>query len=120
MSTSKPSSIVPQPPGKSASAWLSFTKISLRVKKYLQAMSLGSSWMKVLGACSNGSSMLTPKLRSRPAPSCAARMIPSPAPVITMYPCSTIARANATACAYAGSLSRVRAEPKTVTLRISW
>ena len=41
---------------------------------------------------SNGSTMLTPKARSAPAPSMPASMIPGPAPVITIQSRSTMAR----------------------------
>ena len=50
-----------------------------------------------LASCSNGSRMLTPKLRSRPAPRWQASMMPPPAPVMTMKPASAMARANASA-----------------------
>ena len=69
-------------------------KTTLRVKKYLKLMSLGSSWMVRLAFCSKGRRMLTPKLFSRPAPPCAASMIPPPAPVITMKPACTRRFAN--------------------------
>src|SRR5438132_3151264 len=40
--------------------------------------------------CSDGKRMLSPKLCARPAPRCAAPMIPSPPPVTTMKLCATI------------------------------
>ncbi len=74
--------MVPNPPGRSTKAWDSFMNISLRVKKYLKLMSFGSSAMTGLASASNGRTMLTPKLRSAPAPSWPASMIPGPAPVM--------------------------------------
>ena len=68
VSASKPSSHVPKPPGKSAMACASLTKTSLRVKKYLKLMSLGSPAIHALASCSNGSRMFRPNERSRPAP----------------------------------------------------
>ena len=89
----------------------------MRVKKYLKVMSLGSDAIQGLASCSNGRRMLSPKLCSPPAPSCAAPMIPAPAPVITIQPSCTIRRPNSRAASAAGSVGGVRAEPKTVTLR---
>jgi hypothetical protein len=114
---SKPSSCVPKPPGNSAIACDSFTKTTLRVKKYLKLMSLGSPAITSLAACSNGSRMLTPNDASRPAPPCAAAMIPPPAPVITIQPSRAMRSAKAKACCQAGASGRVRALPKTATLR---
>ena len=71
---------------------------SLRVKKYLKFTSLGSSAMIVLVRCSKGRRMATPKLAAAPAPSWPARMMPSPAPVMTIQLASRMARAKASAC----------------------
>ena len=97
VSVSKPSSCVPKPPGKSATALASITKNSLRVKKYLNVISLGSSTMTGLADCSKGSRMLTPKLFSAPAPTLPAFMMPSAAPVMTMKSLAASWRANSTA-----------------------
>jgi len=68
VSSSKASSMVPKPPGKRATPLASFTRKSLRVKKYLKVISLGSEAIQGLASCSKGSWMLSPKLRSAPAP----------------------------------------------------
>src|SRR4029434_5503242 len=60
--------------------------------------------MNPFGSCSNGSLMLTPKLRSRPAPSWQARMMPCPPPVMTMKSRAAISRENSSAVRYAGSI----------------
>ena len=117
VSSSKPSSIVPNPPGNSTTALASFTRNSLRVKKYLKVMSLGSAAIHGLASCSNGSRMFSPKLCSPPAPSWAAPMIPAPAPVITIQPSCTMRWPKSRAVTAASSLIAVRAEPNTVTLR---
>src|SRR5207237_4509299 len=65
--SSKVSSIVPNPPGKSATPLASLTRKSLRVKKYLNVMSLGSEAIQGLASCSNGRRMFSPKLFSPPA-----------------------------------------------------
>ena len=62
--------------------------MSLRVKKYRISTSLGSWAMNALAPCSWGRRMLTPKERSRPAPSIPAAMMPGPAPVTTIHPAS--------------------------------
>ena len=90
---------------------------SLRVKKYLNVMSFGSDAIQGFASCSNGRRMLSPKLCSRPAPCCAAPMIPPPAPVTTIQPSATMRRPNSRAAAAASSPGAVRAEPNTVTLR---
>ena len=69
VSASYPSSMVPNPPGKSTMASEFRTKVSLRVKKYLKVISFLSCWMTGLALCSHGSRMFAPKLRSGPAPS---------------------------------------------------
>src|SRR5688500_12083066 len=66
--SSNHSSIYQNPTGHSPIAWLDRTNISLRVKKYLKLMSLGSLAMNVFVACSNGRRMARPKLGSAPAP----------------------------------------------------
>ena len=116
VSVSKASSQVPKPPGKYAMACASRTRKSLRVKKYLNVMSLGSSAIHALASCSNGSRMFSPKDRSRPAPSCAAPMTPLPAPVITIQPAPVIRLPNPWACRETGWSAGVRADPNTVTL----
>ena len=97
VSDSNPSSCVPNPPGKRAIACDSMTKRSLRVKKYLKVISFGSSTMYSLAPCSNGRWIFTPKLFPVPAPSFPAFIIPSAAPVITIYPAFDNNRANLTA-----------------------
>ena len=97
VNTSNPSSIVPNPPGNSAIAWLECTNISLRVKKYLKLISLGSCSMNGLVFCSNGSRIASPKDGSGPAPPCPAAMMPPPAPVMTIHPAPAIALAKAAA-----------------------
>jgi hypothetical protein len=92
--------------------------VSFRVKKYLKLMSFGSRSMKVLAFCSKGRRMLTPKLRERPAPPCAASMIPPPPPVMAIHPRRVMRLAKARACSYSGAPASVRAEPKMDTLRI--
>src|SRR2546428_14030958 len=59
--------------------------------------------------------MFTAKLFSRPAPSFAARMIPSPAPVMTMNSRSARRRAKRRARSYRGFSDGIRADPKTAT-----
>ena len=49
-------------------ACASRTRKSLRVKKYLKEISLGSFAIHGLGSCSKGSRILSPNERSRPAP----------------------------------------------------
>ena len=117
VSASKASSWVPKPPGKSAMAWDSFTKTTLRVKKYRKLMSLGSPAITSLAGCSKGSRMLTPKEASRPAPPWAAAMMPPPAPVITIQPAYTMRAAKVRACSQSGLPGWVRALPKIATLR---
>ena len=68
---------------------------------------------------SNGRRIVTPRLRSGPAPSVAAAMMPGPAPVTTIQPASASRPARSRAWTYSGSVVRVRAEPNTVTLRTS-
>ena len=46
-------------------------------------------------------------------------MIPAPAPVTTIQPCSTMRRPNVTAATEAGSPAGVRADPNTVTFGTS-
>ena len=87
------------------------------MKKYLKVMSFGSAAIHGFASCSNGRRMLSPKLRSPPAPSCAAPMMPAPAPVTTIHPSSTMRRPNSRAATAASSVPGVRAEPNTVTLR---
>ena len=60
--------------------------------------------------------MFTPIECSRPAPTWAASMIPSPAPVTTNHPDRAIALPNDSACRYAGEPAGRRADPNTVTL----
>ena len=79
--------------------------------------SLGSFEMNSFGSCSNGSRMFTPKLRSRPAPSWHACMMPCPAPVMTMKPAAVIRRANSCAVRHGAEFCARRAEPNTLTLR---
>ena len=117
VSTSSPSSSVPNPPGNRQTASHSLTNISLRVKKYFMCTSLVSPAITGLAYCSKGSMMLSPIEFSRPAPMWPASMMPLAAPVTTSHSCSAMARPKATACSKAGSSGRVRAEPKTVTLR---
>ena len=62
---------------------------------------------------------MTPRLRSGPAPSVAAAMMPGPAPVTTIQAASARRLARSRAWTYSGSVVRVRAEPNTVTLRTS-
>ena len=93
VSSSNVSSSVPKPPGKQTKARLSFTSISLRVKKYFMLTYFSSPAITGLAPCSNGSRMATPMLRARPAPSIAACMIPGPAPVTTIQPRSASAAA---------------------------
>ena len=98
VSSSNVSSSVPKPPGRQTNARLSFTSISLRVKKYFIETYFSSPAMTGLAPCSNGSRIATPMLRSRPAPSIAACMIPGPAPVTTIHPRSASAAAMRVAC----------------------
>ena len=88
VSSSNVSSSVPKPPGRQMKAALSLTSISLRVKKYFMLTCLSSSAMIELAPASNGSRIDTPMLRSTPAPSIPASMIPGPAPVTTIHPAS--------------------------------
>ena len=90
----------------------------MRVKKYLKLMSLGSEAIQGFASCSNGKRMLSPKLFSPPAPSCAAPMMPAPAPVTTIQPSSVIRLPKSRAFSVASSLDVERAEPKTVTFRV--
>ena len=99
MSSSNVSSSVPKPPGRHTKAFDSFTSMSLRVKKYFIETSFPSEAMVGLVCCSKGRRMLTPRLRSRPAPSIAAAMMPGPAPVTTIHP--SPASASATSRAWA-------------------
>ena len=117
MSASKPSSCVPKPPGNNAIACEFFTKASLRLKKYRKLMSFESPAITSFARCSKGSRMFTPNDEERPAPPCAAPMMPSPAPVITIQPASTTRSAKR--CAWTQSLCSgpVRALPNTATLR---
>src|SRR5499427_10309212 len=115
--SSNVSSIVPKPPGKSATPLASLTRKSLRVKKYLKVISLGSEAIHGFASCSNGRRMFSPKLFSPAAPSCAAPMIPAPAPVTTIQPSSVMRLPKSRALSVAASLEVARAEPKTVTLR---
>ena len=75
--------------------WL--TNISFRVKKYRKWISFSSPKMMSFAVVSNGSRIASPKLDSRPGPSCPARMIPSPAPVMLSHPRSAISALNSTA-----------------------
>src|SRR4029453_11582837 len=86
---------------------------------YLNVMSLGSEAIHGFASCSKGSRMLSPNERSPPPPACAPPMIPAPAPVTTIHPCSTMRRPNVTAAIAADCVGSVRAEPNTVTLRTS-
>ena len=94
VSSSKPSSRVPKPPGMTTYASDSFMSMSLRVKKYRISTSLGSWAMNVLADCSRGSRMFTPIERSRPAPSMPAAMMPGPAPVTTIQSAPAIVAAS--------------------------
>ena len=98
VSSSNVSSRVPKPPGRQTNARLSFTSISLRVKKYFMLTYFSSPAITGLAPCSNGSRIETPMLRSRPAPSIAACMIPGPAPVTTIHPRSASIEAIRVAC----------------------
>ena len=86
VSSSNVSSSVPKPPGRQTNARLSFTSISLRVKKYFMLTYFSSPAMIGLAPCSNGRRIDTPMLFSRPAPSIPACMMPGPAPVMTIHP----------------------------------
>ena len=97
-------------------AHASRTRKSLRVKKYLNEISLGSSAIHGLASCSKGRRIFMPNERSRPAPSWAAPMTPLPAPVITIHPDSVIRFPKVRAWAAMLWSGEVRAEPKTVTL----
>ena len=88
VSSSNVSSRVPNPPGMHTNAALSFTSISLRVKKYFIETCFASPAMTELAPVSNGSRIDTPIERSRPAPSIPASMIPGPAPVMIIQPAS--------------------------------
>ena len=66
VSTSSPSSSVPNPPGSRHTASHSLTNISLRVKKYFMCTSLVSPAMIGLAYCSKGSMMFSPIEFSRP------------------------------------------------------
>src|SRR3989304_1229630 len=78
VSSSNASSSVPKPPGKSANASDSLRNVTLRVKKYLKLISLGSPSMTTFGSTSIGKRIAAPKLRSAPAPSCPASIRPRP------------------------------------------
>ena len=72
--TSKASSMVPKPPGKRATASASFTRMSLRVKKYLKVTSLGSAVIQGFGLLLEGQ----PDVEAEaPAP---RRPLPGPLP----------------------------------------
>ena len=114
--TSNPSSCVPNPPGNRTIASVSFTNISLRVKKYRIVISLSLPVITGLADCSNGSRMFSPMLASRPAPTCPAS-VPPPAPVTIIHPSAAIRRPNSIACWYVGWSGFVRADPNTVTFR---
>src|SRR5579884_856748 len=66
VNSSKASSRVPKPPGRTMKPSDSFISMSLRVKKYFISTSLGSEAMKALAPCSNGSRMFTPNERPGP------------------------------------------------------
>src|SRR5206468_7881987 len=104
----------PEAAGEKAIAQASRTRKSLRVKKYLKEISLGSSAIHGLASCSNGRRMFMPKDRWRPAHSWAAPMTPLPAPVMTIQPASVIRFPKARACCDAGWSAAMRADPKTV------
>src|SRR3990172_7740308 len=70
VSSSNVSSRVPKPPGNRANASDSLRNVTLRVKKYLKLISLGSPSMTTLGSTSIGRGVAAPKLRSAPAPPC--------------------------------------------------
>src|SRR4030095_30859 len=89
---SNASSAVPKPPGRKTMAWASRTRNSLRVKKYLNEISLGSSAIQGLASCSKGSRMLRPKDRSAPAPSCAEPITPAPPPAHPLRPAPSLRR----------------------------
>jgi hypothetical protein len=93
--------------------------MSLRVKKYFMLTNLSEPANRSEMPSSKGRRMLIPMLRSRPAPTLAASMIPGPAPVTTIQPDSASLPASTLACSYSGSLGWVRAEPNTVTFRTS-
>ena len=117
VSSSNASSSVPNPPGSSAKASDSFRNVTLRVKKYLKLMSFASPSMNRFGSDSIGSRIAAPKLRSAPAPSCPAAMIPGPAPVMTIQLRAAIAAAKRFATSYTGSSGTVRADPNIATFR---
>lgn len=91
--------MVPYPPGNMTYAHASFMNVSLRLKKYLKLMTLPSLTITPPPAGSKGSTMLTAKLFSAPAPSMPAVMIPGPPPVITIQPSSAISRPTSRAAA---------------------
>ncbi len=119
VSSSNVSSSVPNPPGRQMNARLSFTSISLRVKKYFMLTYFSSPAMIGLAPCSNGSRIDTPMLFSRPAPSIPACMMPGPAPVMTIHPFSARLAATLRVCSQSGSWFLTRAEPKIVTFGVS-
>ena len=119
VSSSNVSSSVPKPPGRQMNARLSFTSISLRVKKYFMLTYFSSPAMIGLAPCSNGSRIDTPMLFSRPAPSMPACMIPGPAPVMTIHPFSARLAATLRVCSQSGSWFLTRADPKIVTFGAS-
>ena len=79
---------MPNPPGRATNPLDSFTSISLRVKKYFMLTTRSDPASGPTVVSSNGSRIVTPRLRSGPAPSVAAAMMPGPAPVTTIQPAS--------------------------------
>ena len=112
---SKPSSWVPKPPGKRAMAEASFMNSSLRVKKYLKFISLGSSAMTVLVRCSKGRRMATPKLARAgavvPGPHDAVAGAGDDHPVDLAHPAGELVGLDVL-----GAVHGVRAEPKIADL----
>ncbi len=88
VSSSNISSSVPNPPGRQTKACDSLISISLRVKKYFMLTCLSSPAMIELAPLSNGRRIDTPMEWATPAPSMPACMMPGPAPVTVIQPCS--------------------------------
>ena len=93
VNSSKHSSRVPKPPGRTAKAADSFINMSLRVKKYFISTTRPSAASWGCEIVSKGSRISTPSDMSGPAPSAPAAMMPGPAPVTTSQ-CSAAMRAG--------------------------
>ena len=93
--------------------------MSLRVKKYFIVTSLLSPRITSFDSCSNGSMMLRPIERSRPAPRWPASMMPVDAPVTTYQPCSTIDLPSSLGLLVLGRVARRagRAEDRYLSVR---